>query len=607
MVALKACRVHCPDCLRDISKAGFQFAGVHAINSVGRHALNAATSFMNVKQRAGLPVELVLVTKVKDPRLLAGALAHTNYKWLQLHAPWSVTELTELRARINVDVRLITLFDPETMQQDPEELLEVADMLIVDHEAGGTGSQVDKRYLHELHERGVMGRVFLAGGITPTNVGDLVDTYAPYGVDAQSGLLGPDGAQDFRRLVNLARAAAGTVRLPRVEACDLPLERYSSGVWAALTPRIATSEDLVAKVNLIEALESRSPYKLANAPFWPRVETSLNQLSRLSSEIEDHWLTAALVLFANVRYLEQEMLVDAWRGLFLQMLQHMTESASISPLTYIHLFENDPSGLTGMFCHVNHLEGRLDTQTLSRIEGTDRLADLLLGVFNPQTADIYAPPLRSLFQKPEWVLLVDKTLSGHSLRGDVARLMTAAEIAARHGHKRPRIWVLAQVATEQAILSVADLLEDYNGEIELRAAMRLTNSHSLSAPGSSLIQTNEVRDNARRLCVWFGDHVIARDPSLERMRARSGDNLEFGYRNCGLTLVDHENCPTDSLPILWYGSEGAPYTGPYPRVHSRVGGQSVELSQDKWETIARVSADQVSPLLTYRRNDDPRN
>ena len=67
---------------------------------------------------------------------------------------------------------------------------------------GGTGMRIDSRWLPAPGSRYV-----LAGGLDPSNVGDAVARYRPWGVDASSGLESSPGVKDHCRIRDFVRKA----------------------------------------------------------------------------------------------------------------------------------------------------------------------------------------------------------------------------------------------------------------------------------------------------------------------------------------------------------------------------------------------------------------
>jgi phosphoribosylanthranilate isomerase len=72
---------------------------------------------------------------------------------------------------------------------------------------GGTGTTVDWPRAARLARH---RRVILAGGLTPDNVGEAIETVNPYGVDVSSGVEEAPGVKDFAKVTRFlenARAA----------------------------------------------------------------------------------------------------------------------------------------------------------------------------------------------------------------------------------------------------------------------------------------------------------------------------------------------------------------------------------------------------------------
>lgn len=71
---------------------------------------------------------------------------------------------------------------------------------------GGTGKTFDWRVARRAKRH---GRIFLAGGLTPENVGEAIRAARPYGVDVCSGVESRPGKKDSRRMRSLLRAVKG--------------------------------------------------------------------------------------------------------------------------------------------------------------------------------------------------------------------------------------------------------------------------------------------------------------------------------------------------------------------------------------------------------------
>lgn len=78
-----------------------------------------------------------------------------------------------------------------------------ADYVLLDSGAGGTGTCFDWSLLQDIQRP-----YFLAGGLTPENVGGAVATLHPYAVDVSSGIE-TDGAKDKEKMTQFVRAVRG--------------------------------------------------------------------------------------------------------------------------------------------------------------------------------------------------------------------------------------------------------------------------------------------------------------------------------------------------------------------------------------------------------------
>lgn len=590
---LKGCRVRTAAALRMLDAAQFHFAGFHAIedDDLSTAALRPLKALAHLGRNEGLNIEPVLLTKSKNVPAIINAVQFTQIAWLQLHAHWLESEIDTLLVGLNdLDITIVCLANVHE-PREAQLLLERVDFVIVDHEAGGTGIAISHHNLSAFFQVVPASRTFLAGGLTSENVRDVVFQFNPYGVDVQSGIIGISGEQDFRLANAFQLAVAGSTALDKSEKPSVQVfQEYSSELWRTIDPSALNGEQIVAKLNLLATLENITPYQHNTEPVWSRIRKSLEALENLDPPLDPLWRQAALTLFANTVYIPAPMMGETWGALNMDLdnLLGPFERTHSTTWEHLHFFENDPSGMITQFFHSAGLEGRLDSEKYSRIDSTDRLAATILDLLNPVMAPTAELSLKLLIQKPNWILLVDKTLSGHSLVGDVQRLSLCQTALRNRGARVPRIIILAQLATRQALDEIANHAAE--PDVTVRAAMILDQTMNLTSPSCSMVTDRRILGSARQLCRWFADTLIVPDDRFTRMRDRSGDNLEFGYRGCGLTLVDHTNCPTDSLPLLWYSQEDpSGYHGPYVRVHSRIGNQQQEVSASKWDAIANSS------------------
>ena len=123
---------------------------------------------------------------------------------LQLHgeeAPASIARLTRQLPVIKA-VRASHSFRPADLAK-----FKGASAILLDgfdrRRRGGTGKTFDWRLARRAKR---YARIFLAGGLTPENVGDAIRTAAPYAVDVCSGVEAALGKKDPERIEALMRA-----------------------------------------------------------------------------------------------------------------------------------------------------------------------------------------------------------------------------------------------------------------------------------------------------------------------------------------------------------------------------------------------------------------
>jgi phosphoribosylanthranilate isomerase len=163
-------------------------------------------------------VRPVLITYVTDPVEIIALCDHIGVTRVQLHADLpveNIIKLKNLRPNISIIKSLVVraggqealfraagMFDP------------VVDAFLTDTFDPGTGATGATGLVHDWGisrelVKACSKPLILAGGLHPDNVREAIQAVRPAGVDAHSGLEGPDGFKDpglCRDFVNQARA-----------------------------------------------------------------------------------------------------------------------------------------------------------------------------------------------------------------------------------------------------------------------------------------------------------------------------------------------------------------------------------------------------------------
>jgi len=160
---------------------------------------------------AGVPplVTSVLVTMGEAVQPIARRVETVRPDVVQVHDGLTPAELGALRRR--VDAKVVAVVDAQ--HESIAEYADTADALLVDsvdaEGGGGTGETHDWDRTREIVAE-LDALVVLAGGLTPENVAEAVETVRPFGVDVASGVESEGGVKDHDavgRFVARARAA----------------------------------------------------------------------------------------------------------------------------------------------------------------------------------------------------------------------------------------------------------------------------------------------------------------------------------------------------------------------------------------------------------------
>ena len=128
-------------------------------------------------------------------------IEQTGIRCVQLHGNELPTDYSKINIPIIKAFRVKEHFQVSIREQFPAAayLLDT----YVKETAGGTGKSFDWNIALKAK---AFGRIILAGGLTPENIGDAITKVCPYGVDISSGVESAPGKKDKRKLQQLFNA-----------------------------------------------------------------------------------------------------------------------------------------------------------------------------------------------------------------------------------------------------------------------------------------------------------------------------------------------------------------------------------------------------------------
>lgn len=346
-------------------------------------------------------------------------------------------------------------------------------------------------------------------------------------------------------------------------------------------------ENIISKLNLLQKLERTDPYHTSYT-LQERIQNSLECLPEKNRKY-------ALALFANTLYFPTSFsnsVLEHMLNLLSFEFDIKREELGIKCL----ILEQDPTGIINAFLRTNHIDGRLDKTKFQRTQQvktfvTTSEINRLQPTLSEEVKEDCDNPLDRLrienvlpfLARDYWVVLIDNALSGTSLFSDIDLLM---QLSKRHKKNPQKIILLIRTLTKQAAdvinekfsdeLKTGLLIYRYGLFLDDRFVIREGNEKCI------LFKDSNTFDEVVNLCKWLSNQEFFKNDSrIKDHASKSGDNskvkgfdqdgsLIFGFKGCGLTFVTSENCPSDSLPLLWFDKPGA-YTSPFPRVLSRIG------------------------------------
>lgn len=148
----------------------------------------------------------VLVTHMADAASVISLLTIVAPSCVQLHGESTVNDIQKLRMEFpSLQIIKSIHVTSEESIADAKSYEDEVDAILLDtinmqtNQVGGTGKTHDWRISRKIVESCHVP-VILAGGLSPNNVAEAIDTVRPYAVDVNSGTKGSDGFKDAEKL-----------------------------------------------------------------------------------------------------------------------------------------------------------------------------------------------------------------------------------------------------------------------------------------------------------------------------------------------------------------------------------------------------------------------
>ena len=174
--------------------AGFVFAQ-------GRRRCISIETAAEIKKHLDPRIKTVGVFVSEKPRQILEIAETGVIDLIQLHGDYDFAQMSYIRTHTRLEVIRAFAVDAQT---NMSMLIAPVHYVLLDSGKGGTGESFDHEKLKEVRYP-----YFLAGGLTPENVGEAVRKHYPFAVDVSSGVE-TDGAKDpekIRRFIENVRAA----------------------------------------------------------------------------------------------------------------------------------------------------------------------------------------------------------------------------------------------------------------------------------------------------------------------------------------------------------------------------------------------------------------
>jgi phosphoribosylanthranilate isomerase len=181
---LKICGVKTPEEAKDLKDAGVEYIGLNFVpTSPRRISLEQAQAIMAVLNDSD--IKTVALFQDQPIEMVSEYVRELGVDYVQLHGG----EPAEYARSVAKHVIKAIAVNPDASADEIIKYIKdyPADYFVLDRHEQGKGDIVDLKLAQQVIEA-YPGKIYLAGGLTPDNLAEVLSKVQPYGIDISSGV-----------------------------------------------------------------------------------------------------------------------------------------------------------------------------------------------------------------------------------------------------------------------------------------------------------------------------------------------------------------------------------------------------------------------------------
>ena len=197
---VKICGVKDTNILKKINDLKIDYLGINFIENSKRYIENEiAIKISEELKLSSKKINLVGLFQDHDIKLVNKTIDLINLDFVQLCGKESTEYVKAINSKT---IKVIHIKESDSVQDVGSKIkfyLAVCDYIILDtyskNSSGGTGKVFNWKKYSSLFSK----NIFVAGGLNPNNISEIISIYKPWGVDVSSGVES-NGIKDFNKI-----------------------------------------------------------------------------------------------------------------------------------------------------------------------------------------------------------------------------------------------------------------------------------------------------------------------------------------------------------------------------------------------------------------------